>query len=127
MKKLLLLLPLVILSCQDKLPYGLEISKIDDMYSVIDKNGWPILQENKNMTIPEVDKYGKIKHLLSYSLNKKGFVVKAISCNSRNLYIFVKPKKIQKYAELAIDYKVYNDIEYEKLHLEDDWNFIRGY
>ncbi|OYU82823.1 MAG: hypothetical protein CFE24_14050 [Flavobacterium sp. BFFFF2] len=75
----------------------------------------------------ELKKYGEIKHLISYSINKIGLVFKVSNDNSEILYVFVTPKKIQKYVELSVDYKVYYENEYKKLHLEDDWNSIRGY
>ncbi len=110
-------------SCENKLIYGLQVNTIDGIYSINDKNGYPILQEE--YLIKEDKKNGKIKYLQTYSQTDNRLIVKLVNYSDEIKYVFIKPKAEQNYAELEVDYTVYTEAEYKKLNLKDDWVNIR--
>ncbi|MFY7860915.1 MAG: hypothetical protein ACOVP5_01715 [Chitinophagales bacterium] len=123
MRLSILLLFFIFYSCENKLIYGLQVNTIDGIYSINDKNGYPILQEE--YLIKEDKKNGKIKYLQTYSQTDNRLIVKLVNYSDEIKYVFIKPKAEQNYAELEVDYTVYTEAEYKKLNLKDDWVNIR--
>jgi hypothetical protein len=123
MRLSIIFLLFIFYSCVNKLKFGLQVDTIDGIYSLNDKNGYPILQEE--YLINDDKKNGKIKYLQAYSQTDNRFIVKLVNYSDEIKYVFIKPKTEQNYAELEVDYTVYTEAEYKKLNLKDDWVKIR--
>jgi hypothetical protein len=131
-KNISLIFIIICFSCNEKLPYGLKVQEIDTVYSIFDKNGYPILQEssdydNERVYIIEdsTQVIPAVKRLLKYSNNKLGLIVMIKDNNNIIKYIKITPRSVQRYAELEVDYKIYSEEEYKKMNLKDDWVKIR--
>jgi hypothetical protein len=104
------------------LPFDLQIIKFKSFISISDKNGYPILQEKfqKNWSKDS----STILKLLKYSKNEIGFVVMVLTSKNEIQYVFINPKQNQNYSELQVDYTVFNEDEYLKLNINDNWKII---